>query len=187
MTDNQEQETKAEEGRGGPQADSTDSPQAELEELRQKIALCERERDEYLNGWRRAKADFVNYKNEEIARLEEVIKFGNEDIMRDVVVVLDSMERGVAVLETAGQAEAASGMRQIKAQLENAMRRRGLERMEVRRGDAFDSSRHEAIVEEEAETAPGAIARELECGYLLNGKVIRAAKVAIAKQRANSN
>lgn len=143
MTDNQEKEQ-----------------QAELAELKEKLSLCERERDEYLNGWRRAKADFLNYKNEEIRRLEEVIKFGNEDIVRDVIAVLGSLDRGVAALEGDGQAEAARGLGRIKSQLEEAMKRRGLERMEVRPGDAFNPAKHEAMAEEPADAPPGTIAAE---------------------------
>ncbi|MDP3956588.1 MAG: hypothetical protein Q8P97_01155, partial [bacterium] len=48
----------------------------EAKELREKLELLTREKDEYLNGWRRTKADLQNYKNEELQRLEEVIKFG---------------------------------------------------------------------------------------------------------------
>ncbi|MBI2037227.1 MAG: nucleotide exchange factor GrpE [Candidatus Liptonbacteria bacterium] len=163
------------------------SPQDEARaELTEKLSLCERERDEYLNGWRRAKADFVNYKNEEFKRLEEVIKFGNEDIVRDVIAVLDSLDRGSAALEAAGEKEAASGMRRIQGQLEEMMKRRGLERMMVRPGDAFDPARHEAIAEVPAGAPPGAVAEELECGYLLNGRVVRAAKVNLSKTVQNN-
>lgn len=158
-----------------------------LAELTEKLLLCERERDEYLSGWRRAKADFVNYKSEEFKRLEEVIKFGNEDIVRDVIAVLDSLDRGIAALLGTGQAEAASGTRQIRGQLEEMMKRRGLERMTVRPGDAFDPARHEAMAEVPGGAPPGAVAEELECGYLLNGRVVRAAKVTVFKEQSNNH
>lgn len=150
-------------------------------ELQEKLSLCERERDEYLNGWRRAKADLINYKNEELKRLEEVIKFGNEDIMRDMLAVADSLDRGIHALGS--DAKAAAGMRQIRSQLEELMKRRGLERMEVRHGDAFDPARHDALGEKESDAPNGTIAEELEAGFLLNGKVIRAAKVNLSKSK----
>ena len=170
-----------------PKRDPQEAVDEALAECMEKLLLCERERDEYLNGWRRAKADFANYKNEEFKRLEEVIKFGNVDVVRDVIAVLDSLDRGSAALEAAGEKEAASGMRRIQSQLEEMMKRRGLERMEVRPGDAFDPARHEAMGEAPAEAPPGAVAEELECGYLLSGRVIRAAKVNISKEQSNNH
>jgi molecular chaperone GrpE len=172
------------------QKDNQQSTEAPLEdvvaELKEKLMLCERERDEYLDGWRRAKAEFLNYKNDEIKRLEEVVKFGNEDIMRDIIIVLDSFDRGIASLETAGQADAAAGMRRIRDQLIQIMERRGLERMEVKIGENFDPSRHEAIGEIYSEAPPGTIAAEIEPGFLLNGKVIRAAKVNLSKDNSQN-
>ena len=55
----------------------------ELEELKVK---CE----EYLNGWKRAKADFINYQKDEVKRFTEIIQFANEAIVKDLLVVLDS-------------------------------------------------------------------------------------------------
>ena len=43
-----------------------------------------KQRDEYLAGWQRAKADFINYKKEEFAHLQEVAKYGSEDLIKDL-------------------------------------------------------------------------------------------------------
>ena len=60
------------------------------EEPRKNSEKCEKERDEYLNGWKRAKADFINYKKEEAERFREFAKFSNEALVSELIMVLDS-------------------------------------------------------------------------------------------------
>lgn len=149
-------------------------------ELTRKLEIAAKERDEYLNGWRRAKADLINYKNEELKRLEEVVKFGNEDLIRDCITVLDSFDLAIVALEKAGKGD--RGISLIRGQLEDALKRRGVERMVVSAGQPFDPALHESIGEAEAgEVASGMVAEEVERGYLMHGRVLRPARVKIAK------
>jgi molecular chaperone GrpE len=146
--------------------------------LQAKLDQITAERDEYLDGWRRAKADLVNYKKDEIKRLEEIAKFGSEELIRDLVVVLDSFDLSLAALQKDGQAE--KGVSLIKSQLLDILRRRGLERMKAESGQPFDPAFHEAVGESEG-GASGMIDVEIEAGYLLNGKVLRPSRVKVFK------
>lgn len=142
-----------------------------------------KERDEYLNGWRRAQADFANYKKEENKRFEELAAFAVSDIVRDLLPVLDSFDLGLATMEKDSPAH--KGMSMIKSQLHDILKRRGVEKMVVAKGDAFDPGVHEAMMEVEAppgeEGLSGKILEELAPGYVVKGRVIRAAKVKLAK------
>ena len=73
------------------------------------------------------------------------------------------------------------GLELIRHQLEDLMKKYGLERISVSVGDKFDPSRHEAVAEVSAEGPPGMIVEEAERGYALNGKVVRPARVKISK------
>ncbi|MDP3953570.1 MAG: nucleotide exchange factor GrpE [bacterium] len=138
------------------------------------------ERDEYLDGWKRAKADLANYKKDELKRLEEIVRFAGEDIIRNLLSILDSFELALSAMERDGKVE--KGVYLIKSQLEDLLRRRGLERMEVAEGVRFDPGIHDAVT-----TVPGEkiqddlIAEEVEAGYILNGKVLRPARVKVYK------
>jgi molecular chaperone GrpE (heat shock protein) len=55
-----------------------------------------KERDEYLNGWRRSQADFANYKKEESKRFEELAAFAISDVVRDMLPALDSFVRRIS-------------------------------------------------------------------------------------------
>jgi len=145
---------------------------AELEQL-------QRERDEYLNGWQRARADFANYKKQEVDRLAEALRYSAEEIVGDIVRVLDSFDLGLAAAEKEGKDE--KGMHMIRAQLEDTLKRRGLERIELSPGDPFDPSVAASIGEVDAELPPGSIALVVSPGYRLFGKVIRPAQVQLTK------
>lgn len=148
---------------------------SELEKL-------EQQRDEYLDGWKRAKADLINYKKDEFKRLEEMVRFANEDLIHDLLSVIDSFDLAVAAMEKSGEVE--KGVYLIKSQLEDVLRRRGLERIEASKGTEFDPNVHEAVAALETETeVDNIVAEEIEAGYRLNGKVIRAAKVKVYKQK----
>ena len=86
--------------KNNPMADEL--PAVDAVELETKLAAAEKQCDEYLAGWQRAKADFVNYKKEELAHLQEVVKYGNEDLVKDMISVMDNFDLGLRALEKAG-------------------------------------------------------------------------------------
>lgn len=137
-----------------------------------------REREEYLDGWKRAKADLINYKKDEAKRFESVLKFANEQIIRDVLVVLDSFDLAIASL---GDSKEEKGVFLIRTQLEDILKRYGLERVMVSVGQPFDPSLHEAIATVETQQPSGTIIEEVERGYMLHGKLIRPARVKVSK------
>jgi molecular chaperone GrpE len=140
---------------------------------------CQKERDEYLDGWKRAKADLLNYKKDEGKRFETVIRFANETLIKDLIAVLDSFDLALATLEKEGRAE--KGMYLIKAQLEDILKQQGLERVIVSVGQKFDPALQEAIASVESDKPSGTVIEEVERGYMLNGKLIRPARVKIVK------
>lgn len=150
-----------------------------LGETQVKREQCEKLRDEYLDGWKRAKADLINYKKEEAQRIEQFIKFSNEQILQELVSVLDSFDLGMAALKD--NDEALAGVRLIKNQFEDLLKRYGLEHIEVKVGDEFNPSCHEAVGEEESEKPPNVVVKEVGRGYTLHDKVIRPARVKVSK------
>lgn len=136
--------------------------------------------EEYLNGWKRAKADLANNRAEEGRRLAEFAKFVSEALIKDLIAVLDSFALAAAAIPETDNAY--KGLRVIQSQLEETLKKHGLEKMTVNSGDAFDPARHEAIALVDANgKPPEKVAEELEKGYILNGKVLKPAKITITK------
>ena len=149
------------------------------------FAKCRKERDEYLAGWQRAKADFINYKKEELRRMGDLARYQNEDIIRDLITVMDNFDLGLAALEKQGPIE--KGIYMIRSQIEDVLKKRGLTRIPIKPGDMYDPAVAEAITEGDPPAGgrqfpPGSIMEIIETGYKLFEKVIRPARVKVVKQ-----
>lgn len=158
---------------------------SELEKLKEQLTECEKLRDEYLAGWQRQKADFLNFQKEIAKKTEEIVKFANEDLIREVLIVLDSFDISINSLKIEGLTETekrmVQGMELIKSQLEDVLKSKGLEPIETK-NQKFNPELHEAFEEVEGEEE-GMVADEVVRGYKLNGKVIRPSKVKVIKHK----
>ncbi len=165
-----------------------------IDELEQ----CKKERDEYLDGWKRAKADLANYKKDELKHFEEFARWSQESLIREVIAVLDSFDLAILSRSESGQTQTNAdltrtdadavtaerhlrGMYLIRNQLEDILRKNGLQKIVVMIGGKFDPREQEAIGEVTSDKPSGTIVEEVEPGYSLNGKVVRAARVRVAK------
>lgn len=151
------------------------------------LEKIKKERDEYLDGWQRAKADFVNYKKEEMKRFEMFARVANEELVRELIIILDSFDLAIMALEKEGKDENNSakltmqGVYLIKNQLMDTLKKFGLEKIKTKVGEQFDPSKHEAISVAESDQPSNTIIEEIESGYILNGKLVRPARVKVVK------
>lgn len=144
-----------------------------LDRIKEELKKCQKERDDYLAGWQRAKADFINARKDEEKRREEFLKFSNQLIIADILAVLDSFDLALSHYES-------KGFYLIQAQLNDILKKYGLSVIKSA-GEKFNPEFHEAVAEIESDKESGTIIEEVQKGYTLNGKVLRAAKVKIAK------
>jgi len=149
-----------------------------LKKLKEKLKNCQKERDEYLDGWQRARADFINYKKDEGKQREEFIKFSNNLLISDILLVLDSL--GLACRNIANPTGTEKGFQLIHGQLNNILKKYGLTEIKTT-GEKFNPRLHEAVEEVESDKESGIITETVQKGYLMHDKVIRAAKVKISK------
>ncbi len=160
------------------------TPQNSQNDLAEQFLKCEKDRDDYLAGWQRAKADLINYKKDELRRMEEFARYATEDLIEELIGVLDNFDLGIAAMERMGSVE--KGVYMIRSQMEDILKKRGLVRISVKIGDQFDPSYAEAIAEEESDKPQGTILQEIEPGYKLHDKIVRSARVKISKGHPES-
>ena len=152
----------------------------EIGRLKTDLEACGKEKDQYLNNWKRERADLINYKKEEVVRTEEATRYRKEELILKILPVLDSFYLAEAHLPD-GMAEDqyVSGLLQIKIQLENFLKAQGVEEIQVS-GDDFDPAIQEAV-----ETGDGAESNKvlaiIKKGYMLSGKIIRPMQVKVSK------
>jgi molecular chaperone GrpE len=157
---------------------TSNSPQGgdDFVHCKAELEACAKEKDEYLAGWKRAKADLINYKKEELTRAEEIVKFSNADLLRQLLEIADSFDLAVKGLAPDNGRE----VRIIQAQFESFLTRHGMESI-MAFGNQFNPAFHEAIEEVASEKPPGVVVEEVTRGWKLQGRVIRAARVKISK------
>lgn len=146
--------------------------------LRENLKQCETEKKEYLDGWQRAKADFINFRKDEGARMEDMARFITTGLIQDILPVLDSFD---LALSHGLPKDVEKGVLVIRSQFIDIMHKRGLEEIAVTEGDIFNPEIHESIGEVESDVLHGAVAEEVQKGYRLRGKVIRPSLVRLAK------
>jgi len=155
---------------------------AKLKKLREELQRCESGKREYLEGWQRAKADLINYKKDETRRFDDFLKFASEGLIAEIVPSLDSFD---LALRHGMPKDVERGIVMIRSQLEDILRRRGLTVLQPQ-GQKFDPAFHESLGETEADGEEGTVAEVLQPGYLLQGKLLRPARVKIAKNKQSA-
>ena len=147
-----------------------------LEEAQQ---MVREEKDKYL----RLSAEFDNYRKRTLKEKAELIKNGGEKTLTAILPVLDDFERALKNMETSEETKAMKeGVELIFSKFQKILGQEGLQKIETE-GQAFDTDFHEAIalIPAPAEELKGKILDCVQTGYMLNEKVIRHAKVAVAQ------
>lgn len=152
----------------------------QIEQLESELSEAKQEAQENLDGWKRAKADFINYKKRQEELMAEFRKFACENVVQDFLPVLDNMALSLEhIPEDQKDQEWAKGIMHIKRMLEDALKANGIEEIEIKEGDEFDPEICEAMQAESSKVEKLKVKEVLRKGYRLNGRVVRAAKVIV--------
>jgi molecular chaperone GrpE len=164
--------------------DSEASPQDLVKKLRETVKKLTKEKQEYLEGWQRAKADFVNARKRDEESRKDFVKFAKEDLIAELVPVLDSFEMARANKEQWEKVDAnwRTGVEYIHSQLKKTLEQNGLAEINPV-GESFDPVRDEAIayVPVNDESHHHKITEVIQKGYSLAGKSIRPPKVKVGE------
>jgi molecular chaperone GrpE len=154
----------------------TPTPDAVTEDLQRQL---QEQQDRML----RALAEAENVRRRLERTADERVRYANEALLRDIVPILDNFDRALAAARAAGgSTNVVEGIELIQRELLRVLERHGLTRYSAV-GQPFDPARHEAIARVVSGTAtPGTVVDETGPGYLLNGRVLRAALVAVAAE-----
>lgn len=142
--------------------------------LKKKLEEAEAKVEEYLNNWKKERADFINYKKDEMKRLEELVKYGNVALIMEILDIVDDLERAVKHSEMPED-----GISQILKKVMNWLNKHGVEK--IVSPDKFDPNLHEAIETDQFVDGDEDKIDEIRPGYTLHGKVIRPTRVRILK------
>jgi molecular chaperone GrpE len=168
----------------------TEPEKSEVEILKEKIAQIEQERDAFKDQLYRKAADYENFRRQKEREAAAFLKFAEEGIIKKLLPTLDDLER---VIKNADKFLADNpnakiyidGVKLVQQKLFKMLEERGVTRIESL-GKKFDIAYHEALTQmPRNDVEPETIVDEFEAGYMLHDKVIRHAKVVVAKEVEN--
>jgi molecular chaperone GrpE len=153
-----------------------DGPGVDVAELKKQL-------DEQQDRMLRALAEADNVRRRLEKSAEDRVRYANESLLRDLIPVLDNFDRALAAART-GHDDTVGGLVQgvelIQRELLRVLERAGIVRYSAL-GERFDPTRHEAVTRIVSDSAtPNTVVAETAPGYLLHGRVLRAALVAVA-------
>lgn len=154
----------------------------QVKKLRTRLKKCTEDKQEYLDGWQRSKADFVNLKKEHAEQIERLKKIANEDMMHELLPVIESFNMAFANEEAweAVDENWRRGVEYIHTQFMNVLEEKGLKAINPI-GQKFDHNKHDSVemVDMDNKEKTDIIAEVVQKGYELNGKVLKPAKVKV--------
>ncbi len=160
-----------------------ESAQEAIKNLREKLKKAIEEKQEYLTGWQKAKADFINARKRDEESQKEFIKYSNEGMITELIPVLDSFNMAMGNKEVWEKVDKnwRMGVEYIANQLKKTLEDHGLKEIDPI-GQKFDPMRDEAV--EYISGEQDKIVEVIQKGYSLNGKIIKAPRVKVGESKA---
>lgn len=160
------------------------APQAGAEDA---LARAEAQAGEFRDRYLRSVAELENFRRRAEKERQDTAKFAIASFARDTLTVLDNLRRGLdSISAEARKADPAletlaAGMELTEREMLATLERHGIEKVDPK-GQPFDHNLHQAMMElEDPSVAPGTVVQVLQAGYVLNGRLLRPAMVAIAR------
>ena len=151
----------------------------EIEKLQKDLEKSESETQEYISLSQRLQADFENFKKITDKRNQELVKFANENVIKDF---LDCYEDFGRALETENDEDLRKGIELIYNKFSDVLAKEGVSEIPAK-GEKFDLNKHEALmVQDSPDVENGYIIEELMEGYMYKDKVLKYSKVIVCKK-----
>jgi len=163
-----------------PSEPSDTLSQGPLGDLGAQLAEVEQKRDEYLADLQRLAAEFENYRKRAARDQERLIAHAHERLVRELLPVLDNLERALEAAERHEEAMLVEGVKLVERSLRTTLTKEGL--LEIETDGPFDPHVHEALLTQPNELfEPGSVVEVVQRGYRLGDRVVRPARVIVAE------
>ena len=150
-----------------------------------RLAALAAERDEAVDHWKRTAADFDNFRKRATREREEFVTFANERLVKELLPVLDDLERALVAATEHQEAALEDGVRLVHQALASLLARQGLQ--EIDAAGKFDPHVHEALLSQPSDAEEGSVIDVVQKGYRLGDRVVRPARVVVAAAPPNGS
>lgn len=161
--------------------DSLKEKITDVEKIAAELKLAQQKMEEYMNGWKRAKADYLNLKRESEKKEQELVQFANAGLILQLLPVYDNFKLAWKHIPNEQvKVEWVIGIEHIKKQFGDILKNLGIEEIKTV-GESFNPELHEAVAKEKKDGfTADVVFEEVKSGYTLYGKVLEPAKVKVA-------
>ncbi len=155
----------------------------EVETLQAKVEVLEKEKAELTDRFLRVGAETENFKKRLTREKEDFVKYSNEKVVRELLPVVDNLERALAHAEEAGEGGALlDGVKMTLDLFQKVLADLGVSPVQSV-GEPFNPERHEAVQQiDSADHEPNIVVSEFQKGYMLQERLIRPAMVVVSKR-----
>lgn len=174
------------EASGGAAEAITEAMIKARKELEEALEQTQKEASSLRERWMRSAADLENYRRRSAKEREDVQKFGIEKLLKDFLPVLDDLDRTVQALEEGqdsasgdGAEKLLGGVRLVQKKFVSTLEKHGVKTFDSK-GEVFNPELHEAIQQAHAEIPQGAVANELQRGFMIHDRLLRPALVVVS-------
>ena len=144
------------------------------------LATVTAERDAYLDLAQRVQAEFENYRKRSVRDQERLVAHAHERLVRELLPVLDDLERALEAAERHEEAQLVEGVKLVEKSLRASLAKEGL--AEIDTDGPFDPHVHEALLTQPSDAcASGSILEVVQRGYRVGDRVVRPARVIVAE------
>jgi molecular chaperone GrpE len=161
-----------------------ESAQETVKKLREKLKKCVEEKQEYLTGWQKDKAEFLNARKRDTESQKQFLQFANENLVTELIPVLDSFDTAFSNKEAWEKVDLnwRMGVQYIYSQMLKILGEHKVTVLDPK-GEDYNPNLHEAVelIETQKPEEDGKILIVMNKGYTLNGKVIRPPKVKVGE------
>lgn len=160
---------------------AVEAPEDELERLRSEVAAKTAEAAQNYDRFVRERADLENFKRRAQRDRADTLRFGAESLVRDLLPVVDNLERAIDHADTGGDdGQLVQGVRLVLKGALDVLARHGVTRVDAI-GQPFDPAFHEAIAQVESEDIPANhVVQQFQPGYRLHDRLLRPAQVSVS-------
>lgn len=164
-------------------------PKTSLKELESKLESAENEAKENYDRFLRVSAEFENYKKRSARQMDEFRKFANESLLKDILCVVDNLERAVDSSQNDGAIKhtIAEGVTLTIDEILKIFQKFNVKPI-LSLNEPFDPNFHQAVMQEEADDYPdNVVLKELQKGYLMHDRLLRPSMVIVSKAKEGKN
>lgn len=166
-------------------ADSAPEPKPEQEDLEGKLAASQEQAQDYYDRLLRLSAEFDNYKKRTSREMSDVVRYANEKLLQDLLIVVDNLERAISSADQDNPTDSSlvEGINLTLNEVLKILQQYNVQPVKAL-GESFDPAIHQAMMQQEVEDEPAnMVVQEMQKGYRLHDRLLRPAMVVVSKAK----